>query len=69
MKITQKIQELLESGKDISFSWNPEKNYGVISLKKRGRFKEAKARYYGHDEMVVTILHCETKLEKMLRNA
>ena len=69
MKITQKIQELLESGKDISLSWNPEKNHGVISIKKRGRFKEAKARYYGQDEIVPTILHCENKLERMLRNA
>ena len=69
MKITNKIQQLLESGKDVSFTWNTDKNYGVVSLKKRGTFKEARSRYYTDAEIVPTILHCEDKLDKMLRNA
>jgi len=69
MKLHQKVGQLLESGKDISFTWCPEKSYGLVSLKKRGRFKEVKARYYEHEDLLLTLIHCEEKLERILREA
>ncbi len=70
MRLDDKVQQIVESDREFKVRWDTDKGYGVVTISKNNRCgMVASGRYYEVSDLMATVLHVDTKLSRMLRNA